>query len=874
MSSRLPVQRPFAQPRMIYRPTEVVSADELEAIHHASLRILAEIGMDFLDPESRDLLAAAGAEVEPGANRVRFDPELVTDLITHVPAGVPAALVEPGPHAHDRRRPPGVRIGRQPAEHRRPRRRAPARATAPRSATCCGCARRSTAVHFVGGYPVEPIDLHCSVRHLEAALDVLTLTDKVLHSYSLGRQRNRDVIEMARIARQVDEATLEREPSVFTRRSTRRRRCASTCRCCRASSSSRRATRSIVMTPFTLSGAMAPITLAGAVAQQNAEALAGMVFTQVVRPGAPVVYGGFTSNVDMQSGAPAFGTPEYVRTAMLGGQLARRYNVPYRSSNVCAANAVDAQAAYESVFSLWGAIMGGVNFLMHGAGWMEGGLHASLAKFVLDADLLAMVAAVPRPDRRRRRHARRSTPSREVGPGGHFFGVAHTQERFRTAFHRPMVSDWRNYETWEEAGSPEAAGRAAQLATRVPRRVRAAADGSRGPRGARRHSSPAASPRAACRRISRARLVVRVSADVSEPSREECDEGERRSSVIGGGVVGASVLYHLTKAGWTDVVLVERKELTAGSTWHSAGGMHTLNGDPNVSKLQQYTIELYRTIEARSGPGLLDPPARRADARRRPRAARLAAHGRRPAGRYLGMDLEIISAAEAKAMFPLLEEQYFVGALFDPVEGHRRSDGVTNAYAICARQAGAEVYRHTWVNDLRQRADGTWDVITDKGEIHAEHIVNAGGLWAREVGRMIGLELPGAGHGAHVPRHRGHGGGRRAQRRDRPRDADGARLRRRDLHPPGGPRDADGHLRAGVRAVVAARGAVELRHGAARRPTSTASPRRWRSRSSTTRRWRRRASSGSSTARSRSHPTATRSSARSAASATAGWRAP
>ena len=182
----------------------------------------------------------------------------------------------------------------------------------------------------------------------------------------------------------------------------------------------------VVMTPFTLSGAMAPVTLAGAVAQQNAEALAGMVFTQVVRPGAPVVYGGFTSNVDMQSGAPAFGTPEYVRTAMLGGQLARRYGVPYRSSNVSAANALDAQAAYESVFSLWGAVMGGVNFLMHGAGWMEGGLHASPAKFVLDADLLGMVAALLDPivvdDDTLALDA-----IREVGPGGHFFGVGHTQ---------------------------------------------------------------------------------------------------------------------------------------------------------------------------------------------------------------------------------------------------------------------------------------------------------------------------------------------------------------------------------------------------------------------------------------------------------------
>ena len=211
--------------------------------------------------------------------------------------------------------------------------------------------------------------------------------------------------------------------------------------------------------------------------------------------------------------------------------------------------------------------------------------------------------------------------------------------------------------------------------------------------------------------------------------------------VIGGGVVGASVLYHLTKAGWTDVVLVERKELTAGSTWHAAGGMHTLNGDPNVSKLQQYTIELYKEIEATSGqdcsihlPGglMLADTVERLDWLKMAVAR----------GRYLGMDLQLISVAEAKAIFPLLEEKYFLGALYDPVEGHVDPSGVTHAYAICARQAGAEIYRNTWVSDLRQRGDGTWDVVTDQGEIHTEHIVNAGGLWAREVGRMIGLELP------------------------------------------------------------------------------------------------------------------------------------
>ena len=211
--------------------------------------------------------------------------------------------------------------------------------------------------------------------------------------------------------------------------------------------------------------------------------------------------------------------------------------------------------------------------------------------------------------------------------------------------------------------------------------------------------------------------------------------------VIGGGVVGASVLYHLTKAGWTDVVLVERRELTSGSTWHAAGGMHTLNGDPNVSKLQQYTIELYKEIEAASGQDCsihLPGGLMLADTRERLDWLRMA----QARGRYLGMELEIITAGKARDMFPLMEDQYFVGALFDPVEGHVDPTGVTNAYAMCARQAGAEVERHTMVTDLRQRADGTWDVITDRGEIHAEHIVNAGGLWAREVGRMVGIELP------------------------------------------------------------------------------------------------------------------------------------
>jgi dimethylglycine dehydrogenase len=214
-----------------------------------------------------------------------------------------------------------------------------------------------------------------------------------------------------------------------------------------------------------------------------------------------------------------------------------------------------------------------------------------------------------------------------------------------------------------------------------------------------------------------------------------------RVVVIGGGVVGASVLYHLTKAGWTDVMLIERDELTCGSTWHAAGGMHTVNGDPNVARLQQYTINLYREIERISGQSCgvhLTGGLMLAGTRERLDWLKMA----QARGRYLGMELEMLTVNEAAERFPLLDKRHFVGAMFDPVEGHVDPYGVTHAYAKSAQIAGAQVVRHTRVVDLKARSDGSWDVITDQGNVHAEHIVNAGGLWAREVGRMVGLELP------------------------------------------------------------------------------------------------------------------------------------
>jgi len=216
---------------------------------------------------------------------------------------------------------------------------------------------------------------------------------------------------------------------------------------------------------------------------------------------------------------------------------------------------------------------------------------------------------------------------------------------------------------------------------------------------------------------------------------------DARVVVIGGGVVGASVLYHLTKAGWKDVLLIERGELTCGSTWHAAGGMHTVNGDPNVAKLQQYTINLYKELEQITGQScgmhltggiMLAGTRERLDWLKMTKAR----------GRYLGMELELVTAEEAAKLFPLMNKRHFVGGLFDPIEGHVDPWGVTQAYAKAAQAAGAEVVRHTRVVDLKPRTDGSWDVITEAGNVHAEHVVNAGGLWAREVGRMVGLELP------------------------------------------------------------------------------------------------------------------------------------
>ncbi|HEX2155262.1 MAG TPA: trimethylamine methyltransferase family protein [Acidimicrobiia bacterium] len=455
-------QLPWRQVVNPYSPVEVLRPEQVDSIHEASLRILAETGVDFLHPEALVHLTRAGARTD--GERVRFDRELIESAVATVPAEFTLRSRNP---AHD------LRIGSNHVVFC-------AVASAPNVSDLTGGRRPGNykdyqdllrlgqafnIVHAFGGYPTEPVDLPPSTRHLDALADFVRLTDKVFHAYSLGRQRILDALEIVRIGRGITREQLASEPSLFTIVNT--------------SSPLRldgpmiegliemaRMNQPVVVTPFTLSGAMAPASLAGALALQHAEALAGVTLTQLVNPGAPVMYGGFTSNVDMRSGSPAFGTPEYTRAAMAGGQLARYLGIPYRSSNATAANAVDAQAAYESEMSTWGAVMGGAHLVMHGAGWMEAGLVASFEKLVIDVEILQMMAEFLIPLRVDDAELAIDAIA-QVGPGGHFFGSPHTLERYETAFYSPLVSNWQNNEAWALAGAETAEERAAEVARRV-----------------------------------------------------------------------------------------------------------------------------------------------------------------------------------------------------------------------------------------------------------------------------------------------------------------------------------------------------------------------------------------------------------------------
>ena len=457
--SRVP-QLPWTEVNNPYAPMEVLSADQLEAIHLTSLRILEELGMEVMSPRALAILEQGGAEVDSASRVVRVDRGLVASALSHAPAAfaltprgagrsvtmggsrVNFGLVAGPPNVHDCER------GRRAGNYR----------------DYCDFIRLAqyfNAIHLLGNQVCAPVELPANSRHLDTYRANLLYSDKAFHCTAIGAGRALDGIRMMAISRGLTLEQLAASPGVITIISVNSPR-----RFDEAMSDGLIAMaqhgQAVVITPFTLMGAMAPVSLAAALAQQNAEALFGVVLAQLVRPGTPVMYGAFTSNVDMRSGAPAFGTPENAKANIASGQLARRYGLPYRTSNASASNMADAQGAYETEMSLWGAVLGHGNLVYHAAGWQEGGLTASFEKLVLDVEMLQMMIEFLKPI---------AVDEQELGfnaikgvaTGGHFFGEPHTMERYEHAFYRPLVSNWQNYENWQLAGAKDATQRATDI---------------------------------------------------------------------------------------------------------------------------------------------------------------------------------------------------------------------------------------------------------------------------------------------------------------------------------------------------------------------------------------------------------------------------
>jgi trimethylamine--corrinoid protein Co-methyltransferase len=458
-SSHLP-QLPWQDVVNPYMPMEVLSVDQVEAIHLTSLRILEELGIEMMSPRALAAFQAAGADVDVVTNTVRLDRGLVAQALRTAPSSfvltprnaakrvlvggnhINFGLVAGPPNVHDLER------GRRSGNYQ----------------DYCDFIRLAqyfNAIHVIGNQVCAPVELPANSRHLDAYRANLIYSDLVFHCTAIGAGRARDGIRMMAIARGLTIEEMAKSPGVITIISVNSPR-----RFDEAMADGLVAMaehgQAVVITPFTLMGAMAPVSLAAALAQQNAEALFGVVLAQLINPGAPVMYGAFTSNVDMRSGAPAFGTPENAKANVASGQLARRYQLPYRTSNASASNAADAQGAYETEMSLWGAILGHGNLIYHAAGWQEGGLTASFEKLVLDVEMLQLMMEFLKPivvdDAELGFEA-----IRRVATGGHFFADPHTMERYEHAFYQPLVSNWQNYENWQIGGGKDATQRATDI---------------------------------------------------------------------------------------------------------------------------------------------------------------------------------------------------------------------------------------------------------------------------------------------------------------------------------------------------------------------------------------------------------------------------
>ena len=443
-------QAPYKQKSNPFQPMSIFSEDEVESIHEASLKVLSDTGIDVQSPRAVEILKREGAMIDSDGRRVRFDPDFIMEKIATTPSEFTLYGRHKERHVHvGGRSVINTMVSSAPNVSDLDRGRILGNFEDYSSLIKLG--ESLNTVHALGGYPVEPCDIDVRVRHLHAVSAAVRLSTKPLFGYAIGSERMLDAIEIVRIGRGIDEETLLREPSITTVVNANSPLVYDKALLEGAIEMAER-NQPVIYTPFTLAGAMAPITVAGALVQQNAEALAGLAFHQCVKPGAPAIYGSFTSNVDMKSGSPAFGTPEYTQATIASGQLARKYKIPLRASNANASNAPDEQSVYESQMSLWACILGQVNFILHGHGWLEGGLCASYEKVILDAEMSQMMEAFLEPAKVNKDTLGVETIA-EVGPASHFFAAAQTMERYETEHYRPMLSDWRNFESWRDAGS-------------------------------------------------------------------------------------------------------------------------------------------------------------------------------------------------------------------------------------------------------------------------------------------------------------------------------------------------------------------------------------------------------------------------------------
>jgi len=449
---RCQLQSPFT-------PLTPLDEEQLEFVHDISLQILEQQGIEVLGDLALEAFRNAGAEVSK-SGLVKMDRALVLETVAHAPKefnltarnpentircggnAINFGLVSGPPNVHDCVN--GRRAGNIEDFKK-----------------LIMLGQHFNVVTFFGNQAVAPTDLPVGTRHLDTTFNSLTLSDKPFLATGIGGGRARDAVELAAIAHGKTLSEVVEQPVVMTNININSPRKLDDAMAYGAMQMAMLG-QAVVVTPFTLMGAMTPATMAGALAQQNAEALLGIALTQLTRKGAPVVYGGFTSNVDMRSGAPAFGTPENSLANIAGGQLARKYGLPYRTSACNASNTVDAQATWETQMSLWSAVMGHGNLIYHAAGWLEGGLVASFEKLVVDCEMLQHMSSMLKPMKIDLAETGLDA-MQQVGPGGHFFGCDHTMERYKSAFYEPFLSDWQNQENWQLAGAKDATTRATEI---------------------------------------------------------------------------------------------------------------------------------------------------------------------------------------------------------------------------------------------------------------------------------------------------------------------------------------------------------------------------------------------------------------------------